>query len=223
LLFACLANAQDKARIPEIPPDLPELQFSEEGGRWPPQLEGVTDLKILETQPVYFAITPALKARLAEVALQSDAMRRTLGKRFAFMGAELVEAAKIEEGQRPPEQRDAIVTFYSYDRNVAVQALVRDGEILNVEERSGFQPPETEEEVAAATRLALQDSRLKAVSDAYEPRGLITEAGEGERNAGNRLIYISFERRGTAVAEYFALVDLTLGEVLDAGPVAGSQ
>jgi hypothetical protein len=77
------------------------------------------------------ALTPACTVRVGEVAATSPIVRRALGDRFAFMGADLLSDDKRGD-QPPPERRLTHVTFYSYSRNVAVRALVRGGEVLEV-------------------------------------------------------------------------------------------
>jgi hypothetical protein len=221
-LFGTATQVATQEKLPDIPGDATELEFIEDGKTWPPEIKGAENIKIFESEPVFFTMTPALQARLGEVALQSGQLRRSLGERFAYIGADLLELDKSDTSQRPPEQRDAKVTFYSYDRNLAVVAIVRSGEVSGVSEMPGFQPPESPDEVAVASKLALQDSRLKAAAE-LEARGLVTEAGEGQRDAGDRLIYVSFQKPGSAVAQYYALVNMTKGAVVEAGPVAGSN
>jgi hypothetical protein len=82
-------------------------------------------------EPVPGALTPACAVRVGEVAATSPIVRRALGDRFAFIEADLLSGDKRGD-QLPPEQRLTHVTFYSSSGNVAVRALVRGGEVLEV-------------------------------------------------------------------------------------------
>jgi hypothetical protein len=165
-------------------------------------------------------MTQAFAQRLGEVAEASPDVKRSLGDRFAFIEADLVETDK-NPGLQPLEQRLVRATFYSYSRNVAVSALVRGGEVLDVKDVEGYQPPETPQEVEQAVKLAREDQRIRDTVRDLDGRALLTEIGEGKPGAGHRVLYVSFLPRGSAGTEVMALVDLTDGRVLEAGRPAG--
>ncbi len=216
-VFATPALSQN---LPAPPPPPQALEFTGREAGWPPQIKGAANIKVLPTEQVPGALTPAFALRLGEVAEASPAVRRSLGDRFAFIEADLVEADKISD-QHPLEQRLARATFYSYSRNVAVRALVRGGDVLEVTDVEGYQPPESPQEVEQAVKLAREDSRIRDAVRDLEGRALLTEVGEGKPGAGHRVLYVSFLPRGSARTEVMALVDLTDGRVLDAGRRAG--
>lgn len=109
----------------------PPLEFTGPEAGWPSQVKGVANVRILPMEPVPEALTPACAVRVGEVAATSPIVRRVLGDRFAFIEADLLSGDRRED-QPPPEQRLTHVTFYSYSGNVAVRALVRGGEVLEV-------------------------------------------------------------------------------------------
>ena len=117
----------------------------------------------------------------------------------------------------PAEQRLVRATFYSYTRNVAVRMLVREGEILGVEEVEGYQPVEAPEEIERAVTYASEDPRIRDLVRDLEGRALLAEVGEGRAGFGHRVFYVSFLPPGSAQTEVMALVDLTDGRVLEAG------
>jgi hypothetical protein len=219
--FGNTGYAQEALPQPEILVD--DFKYLEGAKAWPPELQGIEDVKILPPDKIVpSAVTELFSRRAQEVASQSDTVQRLLGERFAAMGTSIPDNGK-EELRGSLEQQSTEVTFYSYSRNVAVAVLIQNGEVTSTREIEGYQPPETQEEIDVATKLALGDPRLSAVAEGYQARGLITDMTEGQISAGNRVIYVSFEKSGTAVADFFALVDLTTNTVIDAGPTAGNK
>lgn len=222
-LLTAATYAQAQESLPSPPQDdLKHLEFTGPDKGWPPQVVGAEKIEILPYELLKTSITPAFSQRLGEIALSSDIVRKALGERFAFIEAILPEYDK-EARLQILEQSTVKAMFYSYSRNVAIQATVRSGEVLEVRDLEGYQPPESPEEIDQAIKLAVEHPVIKELATKYEARGLLTENGEGERGAGHRLIYVSFMRPGSADSEYFALVDLTDNVVLDAGQVAAAE
>jgi hypothetical protein len=179
-------------------------------------------MRLLPVEPTPTALTPAFAARVSEVAATSPIVRRNLGDRFAFINAVLVDEDKERGGELlPAEQQLGRVTFYSYSRNVAVRALVRAGEVLEVRDVEGFQPPESPEEIERAVRLAREDRRIAGLVRNLEGMAMVTEPGEGRPGSGHRVLYVSFAPAGTRTAEVMALVDLTDNRIIEAGPTPG--
>ncbi|MEI6099856.1 MAG: hypothetical protein WCS20_16500 [Alphaproteobacteria bacterium] len=207
--------------ISSPPTDVQILEFTGPDEGFPPQLLGATDVRLIESEPVLTGLTPALTARLGELAANSPLVQRSLGDRYGFIEAVLFEDQKADD-KRPAEQRVVAAIFYSYSRNVAVRALVRGGEVLEVADLEGYQPPESSEEIDRATALAREDTALREVVGDLEARGLLTELGEGQVGSGNRVLYMSFLAPGSALTEYFALVDMTEERVIEAGRAAGN-
>jgi hypothetical protein len=213
--------------LPAPPPPAPGLEFTGPESGWPPQVKGAAHVSVLPIEPVPGALTPEFALLLREIAEASPTVRGSLGDRFAFIEADLLEAGKQPDqrsaaGHRPRrEQQLARATFYSYSRNVAVRVLLRGGDVLEVTDVEGYQPPESPQEIEQAVQLAREDARIrKAVRD-LEGRALLTEIGEGNPGSGHRVLYVSFLARGSADTQVMALVDLTDGRVLDAGRPAG--
>lgn len=207
-------------QIPAPPAPAPGLEFTDKEAGWPPQVKGATNVRILPMKLIPEALTPAFATRLGEVASASPVVRSALGDRFAFIEADLLDGDK-QRDQPPPEQQLAHATFYSYSRNVAVRALVRGGEVLEVVDVEGYQPPESPQEIEQAIQLARKDARISDAVRGLEGRALLTELGEGQPGAGHRVLYVSFLARDSARTELMALVDLTDNRVLEAGRPAG--
>jgi hypothetical protein len=220
ICFVASSSLAQQQPLPAPPPPARSLEFTGPEAGWPPQVRGLTDSHVIPFERAPTGLTPAFAERLGEVAASSANVRRALGDRFAFLEADLVEGDKIRE-PRPLEQQLAQATFYSYSRNVAVRALVRGGEVLEIKDLEGYQPPESPAEVEEAVRLARADANLRDAVRDLEGRALLTEPGEGRPGAGHRVLYVSFLARGSARTEFMALVDLTDGRVLEAGRPAG--
>jgi hypothetical protein len=216
-------SSRAQVRLPEVEAAIAPFEYVEDGTSWPPELKGVQNIKVLPPDEVIASVvTESFLRRADEVAQQSPEFRRVLGERFAVIGATLPELSK-EPMRGALEQQFVEVTYYSYSRNVAVVTVIRNGELVSSRDVEGFQPPETKEEVARAAKIAKADPRLAGVTDALEATGLITEYTEGQKSEGNRLIYVSFGKAGTAITDYFAVVDLTTETVVDAGRAAGNN
>ncbi|MFG3598312.1 hypothetical protein [Bradyrhizobium sp. RDI18] len=220
IFFVASSTLAQQQPLPSPPPPARSLEFTGPEAGWPPQVKGLTDPRIIPFERAPTGLTSAFAERLGEVAASSPIVHRALGERFAFLGADLVERDKIQE-LRPLEQQLAQTTFYSYSRNVAVRALVRGGEVVEVKDIEGYQPPESPGEVEQAVRLARGDPNLRDAVRDLEGRALVTERGEGQLGAGHRVLYVSFLAPGSARTEFMALVDLTDGRVLEAGRPAG--
>jgi len=203
-------------RLPAPPAPPRALEFTGPEAGWPPQVRGATDARVLPTESVANVLTPSLVARLGEIAAASAVVRRALGDRFAFIDAHLTEVDK-QGDQRPLDQRLARATFYSYSRNVAVRAMVRGGEVIEVADIEGYQPPESPREIEQAVQLAREHPSVRDAARDLEGRAILTEPPEGRPGAGHRVLYVSFLPRGSARAELMALVDMTEGRVLEAG------
>jgi hypothetical protein len=216
--------AQEKLP-PPLQGDLKVLEFTGPEKGWPPDVAGAEKIEILPLKFSPNSITSAFEARISEIASSSDLAQKALGERYSFIEVNAAETPKDGDGEKIQalEQSPVKAIFYSYSRNVAVQATVRAGEVLQVQDLDGYQPPESQEEIMRAAKLAAEIPAIKDIQSAYEFRGLLTEAGEGQAGAGHRLIYVSYQKPGTANVEYFALVDLTDNIVLDSGKAAGLQ
>lgn len=110
------------------------------------------------------ALIERVKPRVVATALANAEMKRRLdGARFRVVGAELIDE-KPAAGARAA-LRLAEVGIYDYDRNVLHIAVVdlRRGTVVSVSERSGHQPPLTEEERVEATQIALATASLRSL------------------------------------------------------------
>jgi hypothetical protein len=171
-----------------------------------------------------------VKARTVEAALQDPRVAARLrGVRYQVVGADLRDE-KPPAGKRLA-RRLAEVGIYDYDRNALVVPVVdlRRGAVVELEERSGFQPPLTPEETEAAKRIALADpqfSRLKRRGK-LEIVAMPARASfsDGHQAYGHRVFWLYFwtgGERPRKVGE--AIVDLSTQTLLprEAEPGTGT-
>jgi hypothetical protein len=100
---------------------------------------------------------------VAAVLADPDVKRRLDGRRFRVVGGDLIDE-KPPDGARTA-RRLAEIGIYDYDRNALHIAVVdlRRGTVVRVTERTGAQPPLTEEELAEAKEIALATPKLRSL------------------------------------------------------------
>ena len=207
-------------RLPPRPENPRALEFTGPEAGWPPQVKGATNIKILPAEQSPSGLTTERVDRLRAAAIAAPAVKRSLGDRFAFIGAALVENSK-QDDQLPIDQRVVNLTFFSYSRNVAVRTLMRKAVVSDVTDIEGYQPAESPEEIDRAVRLAREDPRIRDSVRELEGRALLTGTGEAALGSGHRVLYVSFLRQNSARTEVMALVDLNDNRVLQAGRPSG--
>jgi hypothetical protein len=202
--------------LPERSPTAPVLEFTGPDQGYPPQPVGISNVR--EVPFAQFApLSGPRPAELRRLAERDERVRRALGERFAFLSADPVEPPKREGESRPSDA--ARLTFYSYSANVAVEVLTNADRVESARELArGYQPPESQEEIATATRMALADARLRETNaGTLQPNGIVAYPREGQPGHGNRVLQITFAKDGEDLPAYVAYVDLTAGKVLSAG------
>ncbi len=184
---------------------------------WPPKPKGVTMFTQVGDTPIPGSLTDAVEAQIRQAVVQDPAVRQALGSRFAFITIDEIEPPK--GGRRDPAAPvPTRVTFFSHQNNVAVEVFTRGTRVERVLRRPDYQPPEGREEVQAAIALAERDPRLSGRLERVTGSAIRTQREPGKPGAGNRLLYVTFHEANEDLPRFFALVDLTLQQVLDAGP-----
>lgn len=179
--------------------------------------------------PTLQALIETVRARtVAAVLRNSQVPERLAGKRYRVVGTDLLEEKPAAEGQGA--RRFAQVGLYDYDQDalVVVRVDLRAGTVLEIEDRRGWQPPPTEEEIAEARELVLANRDFAALRRQHaelQVVGLLGRASslEGHPLHRHRIVLLTFWAGGeqaTKVGE--AAVDLSrraVVPVIDADPI----
>jgi hypothetical protein len=219
---ALLAAGICLAAVPAIAQKVPEpvgLKFTGPSEGFPPKVAGRTNVKPVPWTPIAGRLTEALDLQIRAAVVRDSRVRNLLGARYVHIDTAEVDPPKRPSAPGGPGGRgplETLVTFYSYTGNTAVEVRARGLDVVAATKRTG-QPPETPEEVAAAAKLAGQDSRLRQLVQSLEADGIITEAPQGSPGFGHRVLYITFSKPGSVRPLYVAAVDLTTNKVLAAG------
>lgn len=198
-----------KAKGP--PPLGPVLDFEEDS--FPPVPKGVgptttekPDIRPSGGVPLAERVT---KAR--GLALQDTGVTSALGPRYVALAGGLSDPDK----DHPTDERAIALNFYSYSGDRAYRVLVRGGVVASIEPRPvGYQPPETRSEVAAAAEIVKRDERYRGTLRSLSPRGLQAPSPDGHRR-----LYLQFYEGDKRPARFGAMVDMTLGRIVTAGPI----
>jgi hypothetical protein len=120
--------------------------------------EEVRLLRLARSQPAsageLLELIEDIKERNIEALLAEERVRgRIKGVRYRVLAADYREDKPTGEEKRP--RRLAEVGLYDYDKDVLVVLVVdlHQGTVLGIEERPGVQPPVTEDEIRAASKL----------------------------------------------------------------------
>jgi hypothetical protein len=120
--------------------------------------EEVRMLRLARSQPAtageLLDLIEEIKERAIEAVLADERVRaRVKGVRYRVVAADYREDKPTGEEKRP--SRLAEVGLYDYDKDVLVVAVVdlHQSTVLGIEERPGVQPPVTEDEIRAASKL----------------------------------------------------------------------
>lgn len=204
--------------LPEQPPKAAVLEFTGRAEGWPPQPKGVTDIALVPWEEIPGSLTDSLEAEIRQAALRDTRVRELLGDRFAYISTDEIELEK--DRRRDPSQPLATrVTFFSHTNNVAVEVRMLGLNVENVARRQEYQPPEGSDEIATAIDLARRDDRLRDKVQGLNAAAILTFLGQGQPGADHRVLYVTFSKEEEDLPRYFALVDLTEGTVLSAGPL----
>jgi hypothetical protein len=111
------------ATLPTAPPEVARLEFTQRGEGWPPKPQGAEQVRRIHAQEAAGALTDELDRMLRSAALQDARIREALGERYVHVQSDAVLAQKGQQSDcsGPLQTR---LTFYSYDRQNAVEVLM---------------------------------------------------------------------------------------------------
>jgi hypothetical protein len=218
LLFLLVGCPGKRHLLPSKVPEITPQEFTGPSEGWPPQPKGRTNVQLVPSMPLSGALTDLTARQAREVAEANLQMRPLLGSRFLHLSTYQTDPSKEEKTQTSSVTR---VTFFSYTNNMAVEALVRDNEVIEVRPRKNYQPPESRKEVDMAVGMAQEDSRLREKVGGMKANAIVTFPDLGQAGHDHRVLYVSFWKGDEDITRYFATVDLTSNQVLDAGQAAG--
>ncbi len=163
-------------------------------------------------------LTSEFVTRLQDIAVSNEQVSQLLGnKRFVGIGASILET------KRKPEATKIVYVFYNYDDNQTIEVFFNSlsGRVTEVAVNQS-QPAPLQEEVDRVVAIARQDERLSQSLDKLEKTleggAILVEPDDLEnRFVGHRIFDVRFGLSDERLPRYWALVDLSLGEVLKAG------
>lgn len=197
-----------------VPPPPPAFEASGPDEGWPPRPKDASGVTRVAWTELPDALTDARVEQARRVALADARVRDLLGERFAYIGADNVEAPKGRRA-RPGEPPAVRVTFFSHTRNQAVE-VIAGAERVQSAGATRRVPPEGRDEVDEALGLARRDQRLRGASE-LRGVGILQPPLPGSPAYGHRVIYVCFLRGEEDLPRFAATVDLTAREVLAAG------
>ena len=234
-----------KKPLPSSPPALTELTLAlppEGGPRRPVNSSGPSTLRGAIPSLIIVEKDPTSLRTTAE---QDSRVREHLGERFGFIETEEVYADQClgtggEEGSNPAHLTERLatqdiahrLTYYSYSYNSAIHVCLQGNQVTSVQRdpRQGYQPQEGVEEVEQAIALARKDVRIAQDVQNLFGHAILTSPEEyryfwvsDEAGFGDRVLWVTFSEMPESLALFFARVDLTNGQVLDAGKEPGPQ
>lgn len=231
--------------LPPSPPALNELplELPPEGG--PRRPIDVPAPSALRGDVPHIVLIEEDRSALRALAEQDSRVQEVLGKRFGYIETEEVSKdhcrlSDEEKGtnsahitERSSTQHLAHrLTYYSYSHNSTVYVCLKDNQIISVQRdpRENYQPPEGEQEVEQAITLARKDPRIAGDVQNLFGHAILTSPEEyryfwvnDEAGFGNRVFWVTFSEEPESLALFFARVDLTTGQVLEAGKEPGLQ
>lgn len=225
LLAACEKPQEETAELPpgDQAPAIEVLEFTSLEDAFPPQVAGATDVRLVPWEEDPALLSADREAVLLDSLLADAEVAAALGESFTHVTTDLAEADK-ETGSAGFRAE-----FFSYSNNATVRVGIAGEKRSEIEriDPAVYQPPASSEEYAAAIELA---GRALADQDypleGLEPAAILAFPGDGTvgevRFYPSRVLYVSYSSGEFEPPRYFALVDLTSGEVLDSGRAAGS-
>ena len=124
--------------------------------------------------------------------------------------------------QKDDERPELRVVWYAYNTDQRIEVSTDDtgAEVRDVLVDS-CQPALTDGELTLANNLVTKSGQLPGACDG---RGILVEVtNRGCPRYGHRLVDLRFDPNGTRLPRWRALVDLSAGELVDAGDVPGGE
>jgi hypothetical protein len=197
---------------------LPVVEPPLRGQPVPPAPQGITEWEpVASDAPSSATVSPAQLDRAAAAALTDDRVTEALGE-----GAhQVIGSSVVARGEKGAGEDAVLFVAYSYSEDKAIEVLLDAGslEVLDVS-RSDAQPAPVDEEIEGVVALAREDARLAAhVGDLRGVALLSAPSDPLDPRSGHRCFDVRFAGDDERLPRYWALVDLSAGEVLRAGSV----
>ncbi|MGE0473235.1 MAG: hypothetical protein AB7P17_06345 [Nitrospirales bacterium] len=248
MLFGCSSvelSKIPKKPLPASPPVLTELplELPPEGGERRPV--GSSAFSVLQGNAPNIVIVEKDSSALRAIAEHDSKVKTALGERYGFIDMEEVDADQcritiLDEDSGPqrlskrPANQAMVhrLTYYTYTHNSAIHVCIKDNNVTLVQQdpREGYQPGESTQETEHAIALARQDPRIAQDVRNLFGHAILTSPEEyryfwvsDEAGFGDRVLWVTFSEGPESLALYFARVDLTTDQVLDAGKEPGPQ
>jgi hypothetical protein len=219
-------TAVQKAALPAVAPTAHPLDFADSNDETHvrPLVSSATNPTPVMSKPAPATLSPAEKGAFDAAARKDPRVAAALGTRAAFIDADVpTNDAKVDFGccTAASGGRPALLTYYNYVDNVAVQVTVKNDVVQSIERRKGYVPPEGDEEIRAAIDLARRDARLGGRVQDLDGHALLMEPERGiiwnDAGYGHRVMWVTFERGTSGDPLFWAVVDLSDQRVLEAG------
>ncbi|CAI4030464.1 hypothetical protein DNFV4_00892 [Nitrospira tepida] len=209
-----------KTSLPAVVPPVHLLQFDDAGQGDLMLPRGSSHPGLLAAGASGVAPDEQAVSKLQTAALADPRVQAALGDRFRLVEADQVETTSPRSGCCPAPSHPSRLVFYSYGTDTSVEVWLRGDRVIAVTPRPGYQPPETQEEVAEAVSLARQDRRLEGKLEGLDGHGILTQPARGwlwdDAGQGHRVIWVTFSKGLEGRPLYGALVDLSARKVLKA-------
>ncbi|MDR4494550.1 MAG: hypothetical protein R3B74_09015 [Nitrospirales bacterium] len=239
MLFGCSSvelSKIPKKPLPASPPLLTELplELPPEGGERRPV--GSSAFSVLQGNAPNIVIVEKDSSALRAIAEHDSKVKTALGERYGFIDMEEVDADQcritiLDEDSGPqrlskrPANQAMVhrLTYYTYTHNSAVHVS---GIIMShwCNRTPGRYQPGKVPETGHAIALARQDPRIAQDVRNLFSHAILTSPEEyryfwvsDEAGFGDRVLWVTFSEGPESLALYFARVDLTTDQVLDAG------
>lgn len=173
--------------------------------------DSATDLTYIEYETLPEMPPADVAARARKIAQADPRVADALGRRWAFIGVGIVD-------HKAHDRPDLRVVWYTYDTDHTVEATTDDGGTKVHDVRVSLsQPPLTDSEEARANEIVASSDRLP---EARNGRGILVEVTDrGDPRYHHRLVDLRFDPGGTRLPRWWAVVDLSTDEMVDAGDV----
>lgn len=218
---------KDLGFLPRTFPAVPALEFTSNGGGWPPEPRGQTQVRELEAEQIPGALTDAFAEEIRKYAIYDTRVAALLGDRFVHLTTDMRRWGK---GRRPDPSvpLETRIIFYSESNNLAVEVWMKGLSVQGAVGRQGVQPPEVPEEIEEAVALARRHPAIRDLVHGLAAGGLLLPRQDGDPGPGQRIIWVTFfeaaEIEGEKPALFSAAVDLIEQKVLVARaepPISG--
>jgi hypothetical protein len=198
--------------IADIEHDNPTMHEHDHANKtWPPTPEGTKNIKPKSTaaaQKLQAAKESRQKSDIEKPLKVRSEVSRALGKRFN-------KPTLIEDEPKDGSEKESHLVYFSHEKNSTVDVVTKGNarkfNRVKTIPAKDYQPEITDEEIAAAEKIARAYYASKGISRVEQLKafGILAYKPEGKGFYDARVIYISFHLDSDSLPEYVAWVDLT--------------